>query len=102
MRSITLPLHMLSYPYTLTRQVNDGRTSTSSLKCILFPIFTDIPPTVGVPDISHGITSRVTLGGIDSVVRLGNRQAMRLQSGFLRLAAATVDTPHVLAFSDLI
>ncbi len=77
---------MCSDPYTLTRQVNDGRTSTSLVKCILFPTSTDIPPTVGIPDTSNGIRSKVTFEGIVSVVSFENRQAIRRQSGFLRLA----------------
>lgn len=68
--------------YTLARQVNEGWTSTSLVKCLLCPTSTGLPPIVGVPDISHGIRSTVTFGGIGRVIDLENRQAMRRQSGF--------------------
>ncbi len=102
---LRLFLSICSYeagPYTLARQVNEGWTLTSSVKCLLCPTSTGFPPIVGVPDISHGIRSTVTLRGIGRVIGLENRQAMRRQSGFLRSDTAAIDLAHGLTFDDCI
>ncbi len=63
-------------PYTLARQMNDGRICTFSIKYQLCPTSTDIPSMFGVPDILHGKSS-IFLSYIGSDVGFENRHAIR-------------------------